>query len=97
MLVTPIFESSQYVPGNGKSLHIGVESEITALIVVNDTEVKGINTFHGKVEFIQFVGITQRELELLKEDSNQLEFLIDNMKKDNPFLITDMNRIKSYL
>ncbi|WNR46853.1 suppressor of fused domain protein [Paenibacillus roseipurpureus] len=91
-----IFEPYQYVPGNCKSLHIGVESEITALITVNDTEVKGINTLHGKVDFIQFVGITQRELELLKQDSNQLEILIENMKKDNPFLITDMNRTMSY-
>ena len=39
-----IFEPTQYVPGNGKSLHFGVESGITALIVVSDTEVKGINT-----------------------------------------------------
>lgn len=92
-----IFEPFQYVPGNGKSLHIGVDSAITALIVVNDTEVNGINTVHGKVDFIQLVGITQRELEFLREDRNQLDILIENMRQDNPYLVTDMKRFKSYI
>lgn len=91
------FEPMQFISGNGTSIHIGVESDITALFVVHDTEAKGINTIHGKVDFIQLVGITQRELEVLKEDHTQAKNLIENMKKDNPYLITDMKRTKSYL
>ena len=91
------FEPMQFVAGNGSSLHIGVESAITALLVVSDTEAAGIDTVHGKVNFIQLVGITQQELEVLKEDYTKAEVLVKNMKKDNPYLVTDMKRIKSYL
>ncbi|EGD46157.1 Suppressor of fused domain [Ruminiclostridium papyrosolvens DSM 2782] len=91
------FEPMQFVAGNGTSLHIGVESAITALFIVNDTESEGIDTVHGRVEFMQLVGITQRELEVLKEDHAQAGVLVENMKKENPYLVTDMKREKSYL
>lgn len=91
------FEPMQFIAGDGTSLHKGVESAITALLFVEDTEAKGIDTVHGRVGFIQLVGITQRELEVLKEDYTQVEILINNMKKDNPYLYTDMKRKKSYL
>ncbi|EMS72043.1 suppressor of fused domain protein [Ruminiclostridium cellobioparum] len=91
------FETMQYIAGNGTSLHIGIEFDITALLVVNDTECHGINTVHGRVEFIQLVGITQRELEILKADHSRVTILVDNMKKDNPYMVTDMKRTKSYL
>lgn len=91
------FEPMQFIAGNGSSLHIGIESSITALLVVNDTECSGIDTVHGRVEFMQLVGITQRELEILKEDYTQAGLLYENMRKDNPHLATDMKRVKSYL
>ena len=91
------FEPMQFIAGNGSSLHIGIESAITALLVVNDTECSGIDTVHGRVEFMQLVGITQRELEILKEDYTQAGLLYENMRKDNPYLATDMKRVKSYL
>lgn len=91
------FEPLQFIAGNGTSLHIGVESAITALLAVNDTEANGIDTVHGRVNFIQLVGITQRELEMLKEDRTKAGILVENMKIDNPYLVTDMKRTKSYL
>lgn len=91
------FEPMQSIAGNGNSIHIGVESDITALLVVNDTEVDSIDTVHGKVAFLQLVGITQRELEVLREDNKQASKLVENMKKENPNLVTDMKRKKSYL
>lgn len=91
------FEPMQFIAGNGTSLHIGIDSAITALFIVNDTEANGIDTIHGRVEFIQLVGITQRELEVLKENHNQAQIFVENMKKDNPYLVTDMKRTKSYL
>ncbi len=92
-----IFEPMQFIAGKGTSLHVGVDSAITALLVVDDTEAEAIETVHGRVEFMQLVGITQRELEVLKEDRTQSEILIESMKRDNPYLVTDMNRTKSYL
>lgn len=91
------FEPLQFIAGNGSSLHIGTDSNITALLVVNDTEAQSLNTVHGKVEFMQLVGITQRELEILMDDRTKAEVLVEEMRKDNPYLVTDMSRIDSYL
>ncbi len=91
------FDPEQFVQGNGESLHIGTESLITALITVEDTSAKAQDTVHGKLGFIQLVGITQAELEAIKEDRSNLTKLIELMKQDNPELITDMKRTKSYL
>ena len=92
------FRSGQYVSGNGTSLHTGTESMITALLLVNDTELQPQMSVYGKTEFIQLVGITQQELQAIKMDKNNISLLIQNMKADgNPDLVTDMNRTKSYL
>ena len=91
------FEAGECVPGNGASLHIGTDSLITALLIVNDTSAQTLDTLHGKVEFIQFVGITEEELNFIRQDSGNISLLIEKMKKDNPELITDMDRKTSYL
>lgn len=91
------FEPFQYVAGNGSSLHIGVDSAITALLVLDDPEVLGVDSLHGRVDFLQMVGITQRELEQLIEDPKKVEVLCGKMKKDNPYFITDMKRTDSYI
>jgi len=59
----------------------------------------GIDTPNGRVEFLQMVGITQRELDWLREDptTQRVERLINIMRKDNPLLITDLNRTKEYV
>ena len=81
----------------GRHTDIGTDSAITALITVNDTSAQTLDTVHGQVEFIQFVGITETELNKIREDLDNLPILIGNMKKENPELITDMKRKKSYL
>ena len=92
------FEPDQYVKGNGTSLHIGEDSLITALLLVNDTEVESQMTVYGKTEFIQLVGITNPEIQAIIEDPNNVNRLIEFMKADgNEALITDMRRNKSYL
>lgn len=91
------FEPYQYVKGNGESLHIGVDSKITALLLVPDTEIESQDTIYGKTEFIQLVGITEREMDAILEDRNNMQIILENMKKDNPYLVTDMTRTKSYI
>lgn len=91
------FEHGQFVQGNGESLRIGMESMITALLCVDDTELETIDTVYGKTGFIQLVGITQSELEAIKEDRSKVDTLIELMKADSPDLVTDMRRTKSYL
>ncbi len=91
------YDPEECVPGNGTSLRVGTDSAITALITVYDTTAQGKDTVHGRVDFIQFVGITESELNAIKEDTANIKKLIELMKQDNPELITDMKRTKSYL
>jgi len=91
------FQPYQYIAGNGEPIKIGSNSKITALVVVNDTELTTIDTVHGKVGFMQLVGITEQELEIIKEDRAQVFELIELMKEDNPMLVIDLSRTKSYL
>lgn len=92
------FEPNQYVKGNGTSLHIGEDSQITSLLLVNDTEAETQVSVYGKTEFIQLVGITESEIKAIIEDKTNIPKLIELMKADgNEDLITDMKRTKSYL
>lgn len=91
------FEPFQYVAGNGKSICQDRESMITALFTVQDTEAQAVDTIYGRTEFIQLVGITERELEMLKADRENARLLYERMKRDNPFLVTDLKRTESYL
>lgn len=91
------FEPEQFIQGNGSSLHVGIDSLITAAITVADTTAKTQDTVHGEVGFIQIVGITESELNAIREDRDNIRKLIDLMSKDNPELITDMKRDFSYL
>ena len=91
------FQPNQYIKGNGTSLHIGSDSLITALLLVNDTEAEPQMSVYGKTEFIQLVGITEAELQAIVEDKNNISKLIDRMRADgNTDLVTDMKRSKSY-
>ncbi len=91
------FEDGECIPGNGTSVHSGTDSLITAFIVVHDTRVQTVESLHGKVEFLQLVGITESELNAIRKDIQNIQVLIEKMKEDNPELVTDMNRKKSYL
>lgn len=90
------FDPFQCIPGNGTPLHIGTESMITALITVDDTTAKAQKTPHGKLTFIQLVGITQAESDVIKADIDKIPELVKLMKKGNPELVTDMTRSFSY-
>lgn len=92
------FEPNQYVKGNGTSLHVGFDSLITALLIVEDTETQPQQSVYGKTEFMQLVGITESELQSILEDNANIGKLIELMKADgNLELVTDMKRNKSYL
>lgn len=92
------FVPYQYVKGDGSSLHAGVESKITALLLVDDTELETQTSVYGKTEFVQLVGITESELNAVIEDINNVDKLIELMKADgNEDLVTDMRRTKLYL
>ena len=47
---------------------------------------------HGRVEFIQAFGITQTELDSLKDIKQDAEEIIERRRKTNPLLVTDLAR-----
>lgn len=91
------FVPFQYIAGNGTSLHVGVESEITALITIADTEAQTQDSIYGKTEFIQLAGITEKEFQAILQDFDNIHKLYERMKEENPDFILDMGRTKSYL
>ncbi|MFD2115356.1 suppressor of fused domain protein [Paenibacillus yanchengensis] len=89
-------EPFQYISGNGTSIHTGTESSITALFCIRDTEANTLDTVYGRTDFVQLVGITEQELNVLIADSSKGAALFELIKQDNPDLVTDMKRTKSY-
>lgn len=91
------FEPLQYVAGDGSSICRDRESLLTGLLIVPDTLAEGVDSVHGRVDFLQLVGITQRELEAVMADSAAARLLVGRMKEDDPLLRTDLDRKTSYL
>ncbi len=87
------FEENQYISANGP-IKLNTDTKIVGFVFALDPELGKINTPHGEVSFIQLVGITETELERLKANSktSEVEKLIHELKRDNPLLITDLNR-----
>lgn len=87
------FEENQFIPANGP-IRLNTETKIVGFVFTLDTELGKIDTPHGEVSFLQLVGITENELERLKKNATttEVEKLIHELKKDNPLLITDLNR-----
>lgn len=94
----------QLINGQGSPIDGQEGTALTSFLVVPDTEVPGIDTVHGRVEFLQLVGITQAELDWAAAKAGptaeerqavgrQLaERLIDS---GNTHLITDVSRTES--
>lgn len=91
------FEPGAYIPGDGSSLHPELNSAITALAIVSDTTAAPIETVHGRVAFLQLVGLTQPELDAVARDPDALTDILERMRADDPELVLDMRRTRSYI
>ena len=78
------FEPGAYIPGDGSSLHPELGSAITGLAIVSDTTVAPIETVHGRVAFLQLVGLTQLELDAVTRDPDTLTGILERMRAENP-------------
>lgn len=89
------FEPYQFVPAGGP-IRTETKSKvgIVGLVFVPDTELGTIDTPHGELTFLQMVGITQKELDRLmgNQDINEVQKLVDELRKSNPLLITDLTK-----
>lgn len=87
------FEENHFIPAKGP-IRLDTETEITGFVLALDPELGKMETPHGEVSFLQLVGITNAELEKLMQDptTTNVAALISELKKDNPLLITDLER-----
>lgn len=96
------FEPYQFISGGGQPLRVGSDSLLTSYLVVADTEVAGVDSVHGRLDFCQLVGITQAEHDwLAAEPQNAVqrggEFVARMAADGNPHLVTDLARTASYV
>jgi hypothetical protein len=85
------FEQYHWIPANGP-IRSDYDTDIVGLAFVHDPILAPVDSPHGRVEFIQAFGITQSELDTLKSTKQTAEAIIENHRKSNPLLITDLSR-----
>lgn len=92
------FDTYHFIPCNSP-IRTETDTKIVGVAFVPDTQLDKIDTPHGEVIFLQMVGLTQEELDWLWQEPTRkrCEELVDLMRKDNPLLITDLTRKKSYI
>lgn len=92
------FKPYQYVGGNGTSINLDKpDLKITGLLIVPDTEIEGKDTIHGRVDFLQLVGLTENEVHMIQADPSKAQELSRRLKEEYPYLETDMYRTKEYV
>lgn len=88
-----IFKPYEYLyTGQTEGIDTKEQSNITGFITIPDNNLKTINTLNGKVEFVEFIGVTNAELVALKNKELNVEDLYNKLQSD----ITDYNR-KSFI
>jgi len=87
------FEEFHFIPTNSP-IRLDYDTNLTAIAFVLDPELGKIQTPHGEVQFLQMVGITTDEYEQLKQNPKlaETEKLLEQLKINNPLLITDLDR-----
>ncbi len=89
------FEEYHFLPANGPiRTETKKEVGIVGVAFALDPELGKIQTPHGEVSFLQMVGLTAEELDRLKKNptTDEVKKLIDEMRNENPLLITDLLR-----
>lgn len=92
------FEAYHFIPTNSP-IRANTDTKLVGILFAPDPQLESINTPHGEVDFLQMVGITQKELDWLWENpkTSRVKELVDIIRKENPLLITDLKRNKEYI
>lgn len=92
------FDSYHFIPTNSP-IRGETDTKLVGIAFVPDVQLNTIDTPNGQVQFLQMVGLTQKELDWLWENptTSRVKELIDKMRVDNPMLIIDLNREKDYV
>ena len=84
-----IFNSFEFLyTGQTEGVDSRKISNITGFITIPDTNFKTLNTENGKVEFVEFIGVTDAELKALNNKEITVKELYEKLGSD----ITNYNR-----
>jgi hypothetical protein len=85
------FEPGHFLNAKGP-IRLNTRTSLTAVAFVMDPELGVIDTPHGKVEFLQIVGLTTSQYEKLEAapSTDATLAMIDEMRVTNPLLIIDL-------
>ena len=84
-----IFSVYEYLyTGQTQGIDTQMQSNITGFITIPDEQLKPITTPNGKVEFVEFVGVTNDELLVIKDKKIDVKSLYKKLGSD----VTDYHR-----
>ena len=69
-------------------MDVNKKSNITGFIIIPDEKAGIIDTVNGKVEFIQFIGVTDNELKAIQNKETTVKELYEKLNSD----VTNYNR-----
>ena len=85
------FEPNHVIPANGP-IRQNTNTAIHGITFTIDPELGKIQTPHGEVIFLQIVGLTEAEIDRIKNSTsgyNEVEKILNEIKENNPLMITD--------
>jgi hypothetical protein len=85
------FEPHHWIPANGP-IRLDFPTDIVGLAFLSDPALRPLDSPHGRVEFIQAFGVTQTELDTLKDAKQATEAIVELHRRANPLLVTDLSR-----
>ena len=68
------------------------QTEITGVAFVTDPQLGLIHTPHGRVQFLQMVGVTGSELAAIGAGTLEVKALMEQLAARDPLLATDLTR-----
>ena len=88
-----IFYPWEYVyTGQTQGIDVKAKSNITGFITVPDSKFQTLDTPNGKVQFVEFIGVTDRELLAIQHGETTVKELFDALGSE----VTDYNRKSLY-
>lgn len=88
-----IFDVWEYLyTGQTQGMDTRMQSNITGFITIPDREFRTIDTPNGRVEFVEFIGVTDKELLAIQHKETTVKELYDRLGSD----VTDYNRASLY-
>jgi len=85
------FEDGHFLKSQGP-IKAGSDTEMVGLLFVLDPELGKIATPHGDVDFLQIVGLTERESDMLFDKTITVSDLSDRLKTMDALMITNLER-----